>query len=145
MYKKMVVTALLITTLLVGCGSVVDSPPLIYMVKDGGLIDGFQSSYCWDDGVGAALCVDTIEPYFDETTRLSSGAPIRLLLDTPLPDEVTLSLSAELFGDTIISETVPVTENIDWSPAVDGGEYILTVNATWPQGGVAYWFSIVLE
>jgi len=145
MNKRIVSIALLLAILLVSCGGSVASPPLIYLVKDGGLIDGFQSSYCWDDGLGAALCVDSIEPYFDETTHLSSGSPIRFLLDTPLPDKVTLSLSSELFGDTIISETVPVTENIDWSPAVDAGEYILTVGARWAQGYVAYWFSIVLE
>ena len=146
MNKKILLIMLMTTMLLVGCGSgSADSPPLVYLVKDGDLIDGFQSSYCWDNGVRGTLCVDTVEPYFDETTRLSTGGLIRFLLDSPLPDEVTLSLSRELFGDTIISDTVPVTENIDWSPAVDSGEYILTVHARWPQGDVAYWFSIILE
>jgi len=146
MNKKILLIMLMTTMLLVSCGSnSADSPPLVYLIKDGDLIDGFQSSYCWDNGVRGTLCVDTVEPYFDETTRLSTGGLIRFLLDSPLPDEVTLSLSRELFGDTIISDTVPVTENIDWSPAVDSGEYILTVHARWPQGDVAYWFSIILE
>ncbi|HSG42796.1 MAG TPA: hypothetical protein VLA72_06545 [Anaerolineales bacterium] len=146
MNKKKLLILLITAILLVSCGgSSVDSPPLVYLVKDGELIDGFQSSYCWDDGAGAALCVDTVEPYFDETTHLSTGGLIQFLLDTPLPDEVTLSLSKELFGDIIISETVAVVENIDWSPAVDSGEYILTVHAKWTQGDVAYWFRVSLE
>ena len=145
MKKKILYVMVLMALLLVSCGSSVDSPPLVYLVTDSGLVDGFQSSYCWDNGIRGTLCVDTIEPYFDETTRLSTGGLIRFLFDTPLPDEVTLSLSQELFGDIVISETVPVTENMDWSPAVDAGEYILTVNARWPQGDVAYWFSILLE
>ena len=145
MKNKILYVMVLMALLLVSCGSSVDSPPLVYLETDSGLVDGFQSSYCWDKGVGGTLCVDTVEPYFDETTRLSTGGLIRFLFDTPLPDEVTLSLSNELFGETIISETVPVTENMDWSPAVDAGEYILTVNARWPQGDVAYWFSILLE
>ena len=145
MKNKILYVMVLMALLLVSCGSSVDSPPLVYLVTGSGLVDGFQSSYCWDNGIRGTLCVDTIEPYFDGTTRLSTGVLIRFLLDTPLPDEVTLSLSQELFGDIVISETVPVTENIDWSPAVDAGEYILTVNARWPQGNVAYWFSILLE
>jgi hypothetical protein len=129
--------------LLVRCGGV-DSPPLD-LVENGELVDGFQSSYCWDNSVRGTLCVDTVEPSFDETTHLSTVGLIRFLLDTPLPDEVTLLLSQELFGDTLISETVPVTENMDWSPAVDAGKYTLTVHAKRPQGDVAYWFIIILE
>jgi len=145
MKRKILFVVILLSALLVSCGGNVDSPPLVYIVTNDGLADGFQSSYCWDNGMRGTLCVDMIEPYFDETLQLPTGDPIRFLLDTPLPDEVTLSLSRELFGDTVISETVPVTENISWSPAVDSGEYILTVNAKWPQGDVAYWFSILLE
>jgi len=145
MNKRILSIIVLFSVLLVSCGGSVDSPPLVYLVTDDGLADGFQSSYCWDNGARGTLCVDTIEPYFDETIRLSTNGLIQFLLDEPLPDEVTLSLDKELFGETVISETVPVTENIDWSPAVDAGEYILTVHTKWPQGNVAYWFSIVLE
>lgn len=143
--SKRIRLLIVLILLLTGCGGGVDSPPLVYLVSNGELVDGFQSSYCWDNGVRGTLCVDTIEPYFDETTHLSTSSPIQFLLDTPLPDEVTLSLSRELFGDTVISETVPVTENLEWSPAVNAGEYILTVHANWSQGDVAYWFSISLE
>jgi hypothetical protein len=59
--------------------------------------------------------VDSIEPYFDETTHLPASAPIRFQFDTPLPDEVTLSISKEVFGEVILSETVPASDFIDWS------------------------------
>lgn len=145
MKNKMLYMMVLIALLLSGCGGGVDSPPLVYLVKDDALIDGFQSSYCWDNGVRGILCVDSVEPYFDETIYLPTGSPIQFLLDEPLPDDVSLSLSKELFGDTLITEIVPVSENLTWSPTVDAGEYILTVNVSWKQGDVAYWFSIVLE
>ena len=108
-------------------------------------MDGFQSSYCWDGGVGGTLCVDTIEPYFDEITHLPASAPIRFQFDTPLPDEVSISISEELFGETILSESMPPSDFIDWSPAVAPGDYIVDVHVSWKQGDVTYWFSIVLE
>ena len=145
MSKRILLIIVLTTILLAGCGRSVDSPPLVYLVSNGELVDGFQSSYCWDGGVRGNLCVDSIEPYFENSTPLSANAPIQLQLDTPLPDSLTLSLSREVFGDTLISETVPVAELVNWSPAVEAGEYILTVGAKWKQGDVAYWFSIVLE
>jgi hypothetical protein len=135
---------LLAATLLVSCGSGPDSPPLVYLVKDGNLVDGFQSSYCWDQG-GAALCVDTIEPYFDETTHLPANAPIRFQFDTPLPDKVTISVSKELFGETIQSEGLSPSDFIDWTSSVTPGEYIIDVHTSWKQGEVTYWFSVSLE
>ena len=89
--------------------------------------------------------MDTMEPYFEESIRLSAGEPIRFQFDTPLPDEVTISISDELFGETIISENVPPAEMIDWSPAVPSGEYIISVHTSWKQGNVTYWFSVYLE
>jgi len=145
MQKRTLTVLILIFFLLAGCGKTSATPPLVYLVTDGGLVDGFQSSYCWDGGIKGTLCVDSIEPYFETSTTLSPGSSIQLQLDAPLPDSVTLSLSRELFGDELVSESVPVTEQVTWSPAVDAGEYILTVHANWPQGNVAYWFSITLQ
>jgi hypothetical protein len=145
MSKKIMMLIVLTATLLAGCGGSIDSPPLVYLVTDGGLVDGFQSSYCWNGGIGGTLCVDTIEPYFDETTHLSASAPIRFQFDAPLPDEVTISISEELFGETILSESMSPSEIIDWSPAVASGEYILDVHVSWKQGDVSYWFSISLD
>ena len=145
MSKKILLVVVFTAMLLAGCGGRVDTPPLVYLVTDSGLVDGFQSSYCWDNGIRGTLCVDSIEPYFDETTSLPSSGPLHIQLDTPLPNEVTLSLSREVFGDTIVSETMPVTENMDWSPAVQAGEYILAVHTVWPQGEIVYWFSISLK
>ena len=145
MSKKLMLLIVLTATLLAACGGRIESPPLVYLVADGNLVDGFQSSYCWDGGAGGALCVDTIEPYFDETTRLPANAPIKLQLDSPLPNEVTLSISKELFGETILSETVTPSDFISWSPAVAPGEYIISVHTSWKQGDVTYWFSVSFE
>ena len=142
---KFIFLIVLITILLTACGSNLDSPPLVYLVDGTELVDGFQSSYCWDQGVGAAICVDTIEPFFEVTTRLSQSAPIRFQLDSPLPDEVTISISEELFGDTIISESLTPAEFLEWSPQVAPGTYIIDVHTSWKQGEVSYWFSVELE
>ncbi|MBT3189576.1 MAG: hypothetical protein HN736_10510 [Anaerolineae bacterium] len=144
MSKKILLMVILIATLLTACGGNSESPPLVYLVSNEELIDGFQSSYCWDSA-GSTLCVDTIETYFDETTYLLASAPIRFQLDTPLPDNVTISISEELFGETILSEEMPVSDFIDWSPTVAPGTYIIDVHTSWKQGDVSYWFSIVLE
>ena len=144
MAKKLMLLIVLTTTILAGCGGSLDSPPLVYLVTDGDLVDGFQSSYCWDQ-VGGAICVDTIEPYFDEKIRLPASAPIRFQFDAPFPDEVTISISEELFGETLFLESMSPSEFIDWSPAVAPSEYILDVHASWKQGDVSYWFSIDLR
>ena len=89
--------------------------------------------------------MDSIEPFFEVTTSLSQGAPIRFQLDAPLPDEVTVSISEELFGDTIVSESMTPAEFLDWSPPVGPGTYIIDVHASWKQGDVSYWFSVLLE
>ena len=145
MSKRILLTIALVTVLLSGCGGGVGTPPLVYLISNGELVDGFQSSYCWDSGVRGTLCVDSIEPYFEHSTPLSADASIQLQLDSPLPDSLTLSLSREVFGDTLVSESVPVAELVEWSPAMDTGEYILTAHVKWPQGDIAYWFSISLE
>jgi hypothetical protein len=145
MLKKIFLMTILTALVVSGCGSSLDSPPLVYLVRNGELIDGFQSSYCWDQGVGAAICVDTIEPYFEETIRLTAGEPIRFQFDTPLPDEVTISISEELFGDSIQTENLPPSETIDWSPSIPPGYYIVDVHTSWKQGNVTYWFSVTLE
>jgi len=143
--NRLLLVIVLLTILLTACGINLDSPPLVTLVSENGRVNGFQSSYCWDQGVGAAICVDTIEPFFDQTTPLSNRAPIRFQLDAPLPDEVTISISQELFGETIVSESMTPAEFLDWSPQVGPGEYIIDVHTRWKQGEVSYWFSVLLE
>jgi hypothetical protein len=145
MSKRILLTILLTAAFLTACVGGPDSPPLVYLVRGGNLIDGFQSSYCWDKGVGAALCMDTVEPYFDEIIRLPGNEPIRFQFDTPLPDEVTISISEELFGDSILTESLSPSEIIDWSPNVPSGNYIIDVHTSWKQGDVTYWFGVFLE
>ena len=143
--NKLPLMMILMAIVLTACGGNLDSPPLVYLEADSGLVDGFQSSYCWDQGVGAAICVDTIEPYFDEATSISQNDPIRFKLDAPLPDDVTISINKELFGETIVSESVKPSENLEWLPKVAPGAYIIQVQTNWKQGGVSYYFSVVLE
>lgn len=143
---KLILVMVLVTILLTACGgSNLDRPPLVYLVAGSELVNGFQSSYCWDQGLGGTICVDTMEPFFDETTSLSQSAPIRFQLDAPLPDEVTISMSQELFGETIFSQSLTPSEFLDWSPQVGPGAYIIDVQTSWAQGEVSYWFSVVLE
>jgi len=136
---------ILFTTLLASCEGDLANPPLIYLVADGDLVDGFQSSYCWDQGIGEAICKDTVAPHFESSVPLDANAPIRFQLDTPLPEKVTLSISKEVLGKPIFSETLPASEFIDWPPAVAPGEYIIYVHAKWKPGEVTYWFSVLLE
>ena len=145
MSKRILMLLMLAALLLVGCGSSPDIPPLVYLATDSGLVDGFQSSYCWEQGIGAAICVDMIEPYFDETTHLPAGGSLVFQLDAPLPNEVTISISEELFGETILSESLTPADFIDWSPAVSPGAYIIDMHTKWKQGEVTYWFSVELE
>jgi hypothetical protein len=145
MSKRILFTLILTGLLLASCGGDLANPPLIYLVADGKLVDGFQSTYCWDQGIGGEICVDTVEPYFESSIPLDVDAPIRFQLDTPLPKMVTLTISKEVLDDTIFSETMRASELIEWSPAVAPGEYIINVDATWRQGVVTYWFSVWLE
>ena len=125
MSKKLIPLVILIAILSARCGGDLSEPPLIYLVSNDGLVDGFQSSYCWDQGIGEGICKDTVAPYFESSTPLDASAPIRFQLDTPLPEIVTLSISKEVLGDSIFLETRPASEFIDWSPAVAPGEYII--------------------
>ena len=142
---KLYVVIILIAILLTACGSNLDSPSLVYLVDGTERVNGFQSSYCWDKAIGSSYCVDSIEPFFEVTTSLNQSAPIRFQLDSPLPDEVTISISEELFGDTILSERLAPAEFLEWSPQIAPGAYIIDVQTRWKQGEVSYWFSIVLE
>ena len=145
MKKTVVVLPVLVGLLIVACTGKVSSPPLIRLVADDALIDGYQGPYCWERAAGPAICVDPRPPQFDSATSLPASEPIRLQLDKPLPDSVTLSLSEEVFGEPLISETVAPAETVEWAAQVEPGQYILRVGATWKQGDVFYWFSIALE
>ena len=145
MLKRIFALIVLTTFLLTSCGENIGSPPLIYLVSNGELVDGFQSSYCWDSGMDGTLCMDTVEPYFESSTQLNANSSIQFQLDTPLPNEVTLFIRREVSGETILSERMPVSETITWSPTVAPGTYILAMHAKWKQGEVTYWFSVLLE
>lgn len=145
MLKKILLVIGLSAVVLAGCGGNLANPPPIYLVINGELEDGFQSSYCWDQGFGAAICVDTVAPYFENSIPLDTSKVIQFQLDTPLPDKVTLSISKEVMDEAIYSETVPVSKLIEWYPEVAPGEYIIAVHGKWKPGDVTYWFSVLLQ
>jgi hypothetical protein len=131
--------------ILVGCTGGGSTPPLINLEAGGTTVAGFQSSYCWSPRIGPALCVDTIEPYFESSIALPAGDPIRLQLDAPLPDSVTLALSEEVFGDDIAIETLTPAQTVTWPVSVAPGTYVLAASGKWPQGDVTYYFSMTFE
>ena len=145
MLKKVMLAIGLSAVILTGCGDDLANPPPIYLVANGKLLDGFQSSYCWDQGFGNAICVDTAAPYFEDSIPLDISKAIQFQLDIPLPDRVELVISKEVLGESIFSENVPVNRLIEWSPEVTPGEYIIAVHAKWKPGDVSYWFSILLQ
>ena len=145
MVKRTLFTIVLMGLLIASCGDNPSEPPLIYLISNDGLVDGFQSSYCWDSGIGGGICKDTVAPYFESSIPLDGSTQIRFQLDTPLQDTVTLTISKEVLGEAIFSETMPASELIKWTPAVAPGEYIIAVHGNWKQGVVSYWFSVLLE
>lgn len=145
MNKRMMATmAFLVMLFLSGCAG---SPPPIRLNVNGTEMDGIQGAYCWDGGLlSGTVCVDPVEPVFDASIPLQAGTPIQLNIQKPFPDTVTLSLSKEAFGETIVTETVPVFSFIRWVTEVNAGEYVLTVHATWAKkGDSSYWFKIKLD
>ena len=62
MVKRTLFTIVLMGLLIASCGGNPSEPPLIYLISNDGLVDGFQSSYCWDSGIGGGICKDTVAP-----------------------------------------------------------------------------------
>lgn len=122
------------------------APSDIRLLDRGTPVEGLQGAYCWDSWL-SDVCVDPMEPQFVPGTEhpLPADEPIQLQLDRPLPDTLTLSLSAELFGDEIVSDSLAPAEVVRWAPDVPPGTYVLNVDAGWRQGDVTYWFYIALN
>ena len=130
---------------LAACANRVSAPPQIRLETGGSVVEGFPGGYCWESGAGPALCVDPILPEFEGEPALQAGESIRLQLDKPLPDDMTLTLRRDgFFGDNVVSESVPVEESVEWRPAVEPGEYILIVSGSWKQGDASYMFKVGL-
>ena len=131
----------------VGDSDELAGPPLIRLVVGGEPVEGYQGSYCWTDPVaGLGLCADRIPPAFDTSIELPVGEPMRLQLDTPLPDTLIVSLERELFGEELLGESFSGAESIEWSFDVEPGQYILSVFASWEsQGDVVYIFSVSIS
>jgi hypothetical protein len=146
------VIAVLAGLVLTACGGstptpgAVSAPPQIRLEAGGSFVEGYLGGYCWASGTEPAICVDPLRPVFEQEPALQVGSSIRLQLDQPLPDKLTLTLrSGGLSGNDVVSESVPVKGTMEWRPTVDPGEYILVVAGTWPQGDASYRFKVALE
>jgi hypothetical protein len=144
MKMKLLAPLLVLFAAAIACGTGPSSPPIINLNVGGSTVSGLQGAYCWDQGIGGTICVDPMEPAFSSYTPIPAGSPITLELESPLPDNLVLSLSTEVFGDVVYTEVVDVSDSVDWSPPVDAGEYILTASASWEQGDVTYWFAVAM-
>lgn len=140
--KTKTLPVLLFFALLLAACSGPSSPPSIQLELNGETVSGLSGAYCWDSGLSGTLCVDPIPPSFEGMTPLAVDGPVRLVLDRPLPQELSVSLTPELFGDSVASETLDVGSTVEWLPDAPAGEYVLNVNARWKQGDVTYWFYV---
>lgn len=132
----------LLVVLAAACSSAPSNPPLIYINVNGESVSGYQGAYCWDGGLSGTLCVDPFPPAFEGQVPLEPGTTIRLELDRPLPDSLTVSLTPELFGDSAAEAELDAGAEVEWTPVVPPGNYVLNVNASWKQGDVTYWFYV---
>jgi hypothetical protein len=146
------VIAVLAGLVLTACGGSapatdsVSAPPQIRLETGGSYVEGYQGGYCWASGSDPAICVDPLRPVFEQEPALQVGSSIRLQLDQPLPDSLTLTLrSGGMSGNDVVSESVPVEGTVEWRPTVNPGEYTLVVAGKWPQGDVSYMFKVALE
>lgn len=141
---KILLFLALIVFLTAGCTAAPSSPPTVYLEVNGDKVPGYQGAYCWDGGLSGTLCVDPLPPSFEEQTPVEVERLLRFQLDRPLPQSLNVSLSPELFGDTVDAETLEVNAAAEWRPDAPAGVYVLNVDARWEQGDVTYWFYILI-
>ena len=133
---------LLFILLIAGSGCVASDPPIFRLVVDESLVNGYQAAYCW-----RSQCVDGVPPQFAaaDYTVLPAGEPIRLNLETPLPDTLNLALRDEVFGaDLAAIQLQPDSEEVSWDPGLAAGSYILAASAKWSNGDALYFYAVEL-
>jgi len=104
----------------------------------------FVGSHCWssteEDGIGSVLCVDTVAP---------TAGNLRPVLQVPQGTELWVEGSArsvKCFMGWLRSplDTMARIEMTEGRAVLDQepGEYALECSATWPRGGVPFFFGI---
>lgn len=140
-----------------------EEPPAIFLVAGEQRIEGLEVASCWPEYTGGTVdleatgedpvnvCEDTALPTFeqDQFITLPAGEPLRVALEEPLPDRVSLVLAAPDDMSAIHNEDeVPVENNVvTWEPdEAQPGDYVLAVLGFWEDaGGVTYYFPVTLE
>ena len=139
-FPRRVRAGLLLLVLLVGAGCIASTPPVFKLLVDDAAVDGYQAAYCW-----RSTCVDGVPPQYGaaDYIMLPAGAPIRLNLETPLPDALNLALRAEPFGTDLASTQLsPAEREVSWEAGLDPGRYVLVASAKWSNGDALYFFAV---
>jgi hypothetical protein len=125
------------------------TPPVLTLILPSGeAIPATQGTYCWS-GDGAGLCVDMIWPPLHDTfTPIPLAAQFSFAFAENPPASVTINLyrAGDLYGSVDVDpifeplDTVDVEVGADgafsWRPQIEPGEYVIMVQAYWPdQGG----------
>jgi hypothetical protein len=126
----------------------VPAPPALYLVVgDAEEVEGQVGTYCWTSdpdasGQAQGLCVDVFWPPPHEAFMPLPSGEIRLRFAHTPPATVTLSLydAAGLASDRSAESVAEVAfeqfaEPVAWSPEAPPGDYVLVVQAWWPDRG----------
>jgi hypothetical protein len=132
----MVLVALVLGVILTQFSSVISSqPPQIAMSSSGKQYFGAQGSYCWGS-FGRAQCVDYIHP----SNRTDLPPPVSIPANATLRFDVkgyfgTSSFHVALFKEKSFTELQSQDTSGAFSLKVRRGTYILSVSASWTNGG----------
>lgn len=138
-----------------GSPSAVPVPPVFSLVLGDQEIAGVRGTYCWSEPP-ALMCVDVLTPPdIPQYAEIASGEPIRIRFGSPAPDIVTLNLydAASYTGDPAAQpvatsgEMALLGEEVEWTPQVEPGQYILSVRGVWPERGddATYYFGLTIS
>lgn len=136
-------------------------PPQIYLLTDDGQLSSFAENYCWntqadtpaDFDTATEMCGETEQPNFADATytpvAVTATSPLRVELEEPLPQRVTLALSPpdDIFALATTDNNDPQDTVIEWVPeGLGSGDYILVVLAYWGEaGGAVYYYPVTLQ
>jgi hypothetical protein len=137
-----------------GSPSAVPVPPVFSLVLGDQEIAGVRGTYCWSEPP-ALMCVDVLTPPdLPQYVEIASGEPIRIRFGSPAPDVATLNLydAASYTGDPATQPMATSGElallggEVEWTPQVKPGDYILSVRGVWRERGddAAYYFGLTI-
>jgi hypothetical protein len=136
-----------------------DEPPQVYLLTGEGRVGSFAEHYCWqvvaetpdDFDSAVATCGETEQPDFTTAsyTPVSATAPLRVEMEEPLPNRITLALSTpdRIFAVASTDTSDPQSSTLEWIPeGAEPGDYILIALAYWwDVGGAVYYYPITLQ